>query len=115
MFFVLVFAVLIPSIIHLVLALLPRGRVAFAVIVPVLAIGIAGAIAAGPFAGVRDPMVETIFALIGAGAGMAALAQGIRLVLPSPHVFGFYGLLVLVLPVVWFFVVIILLSNAWRN
>ena len=115
MFFVLVFAVLIPGTIHLVLSLLPRGWVALAAIVPVLAIGIAGAVGAGPFAGVRDPMVETVFALFGAGAGMAALAQGIRLVLPSPHVFGLYGLLVLVLPVVWFFVVIMLLSNSWRN
>jgi hypothetical protein len=95
-----------------VLALLPRGWIAFAAIVPILVVGLG--IGLGPFVTIREPLVEAAFVLVGVGAGMAALVQGIRLALP-PRLLWVYILLVLVMPVLLFIVVVSLLSANWPN
>ena len=101
-----------PAAVLFVLAFLPRGWIAFAVIVPLMVVGFA--IGWGFNVSEDEFFLRLASGLVGVGAAMAAVAQGIRLALPS-RLWWIYILLLLVMPVLWFLFVILRLNAAWTN
>jgi len=97
---------------YLVLALLPRGRLAALAVAAGLAAGATGwsagadRLPASLTAHVGEP--ELLF--IGFGAALAALVRSVRWVFPALRVVGGYGLLVLIAPLVAFPAVLVILG-----
>ena len=88
---------------YFVLALLPRGWIAFAAIGLAMAVCLAGLVASEGAEEVStgDAGSAMSYGLAGLGAAMAALVQGVRAIVSPPlRLAGGYGLVVVVAPVI---------------